>query len=43
MGFGVPVVEGRICEPDMGAAAGDFDPGMTLSHAPSESAGKTPK
>jgi hypothetical protein len=43
MGFGVPVVEGRICEPDMGAVAGDIDPGMTTSHAPSESLRKTPK
>jgi predicted ester cyclase len=43
MGFGVPVVAGLICEPDMVATAGDFDPVMTSSLAPSESAGKRPK
>jgi hypothetical protein len=43
MVFGVPVEAGQVCGLDMGRAAADFDPVMTLSAAPSESARKTPK
>jgi hypothetical protein len=43
MVFGVPVEAGQVCGLDMGKAVADFDPVMTLSAAPSESARKTPK